>query len=177
MGVLASARGLSLLFIVLAFLAAASSAAERTMRAAGVADLDGIWRQVGAVVIDPKLDRNDRWFTAKQFFRFPNDGGFKHVLVDPDADPSRTTPSPGQRVMLEQAPTVQRLAWKHLGLAWLKHPERPPQRIEFGLYLREAPAGPDGGAVTPRKGDLVLVFYSYSDPNAAMYYKLLRRLP
>jgi hypothetical protein len=162
---------------LLAFFAAAPSAADRPWRAAGMEDLDGIWRQVGAVVIDPKIDRNDQWFTAKQFFRFPGDGGFKHVLVNPDSEPSRATPTQPQRFMLERAPAVQRLAWKKRGMAWLKHPERPPQRIEFGLYLRDASAGPDGGAIKPRKGDLVLVFYTYKDPNVPMYYKLLRRLP
>jgi hypothetical protein len=152
-------------------------AAGHPWRAAEPDDLAGTWRQVGVVLLVPGLDRNDPWYSAKQFFRFPAGGGLKHVLVNPDRAPSRHTPTQGQRHMLENAPTVQHLTWRTSGIAILKHPERPPQRVDLGLYLRDAPTGPKGGAIEPRKGDLILAFYSYKDPNVAMYYRLLRRLP
>ena len=162
---------------LLALFTSTTLAADRPWRSAETADLAGIWRQVGVVVLAPKLDRNEPWFSAKQFFRFPAGGGFKHVLVNPDDEPSRITPTKMQRFMLEKGPTVQHLTWHARGIAVLKHPERPLQRVDFGLYLRDAPTGPKGGAIKPRKGDMILVFYSYKDPNAPMYYRLLRRLP
>jgi len=165
------------LWALLALFAPTAFAADLPWRAAETADLAGIWRQVGVVVLDSKLDRDDPWYSAKQFFRFPADGGFKHVLVNPDSEPSRIAPTKMQHFMLEKGPTVQHLAWRSRGIAFLKHPERPPQRVDFGLYLRSAPTGPRGGAIKPRKGDLILVFYAYKDPNAPMYYRLLRSLP
>lgn len=162
---------------LLTLFAPTSFAADRSWRAAEEVDLAGVWRQVGVVVLDPKLDRKDAWFSAKQFFRFTAEGGFKHVLANPDNEPSRITPTRMQRFMLYKAPTVQHLTWHSRGIALLKHPERPLQRIDFGLYLRDASTGPKGGAIKPRKGDLILVFYSYKDPNAPKYYRLLRRLP
>ncbi len=110
-------------------------------------------------------------------FRFPADGGFRHVLVNPDHEPTRITPTQMQQYMLEKGPTTQQLTWRARGIALLKHPERPLQRVDFSLYLRDAPVGPRGGAIKPRIGDLILVFYTYKDPNAPMYYRLLRRVP
>jgi len=150
-------------------------AADYPWRAAEQADLDGIWRQVGIVVLDPESDPNDPWFQAKQFFRFPSDGGLRHVLVNPDSEPERITPTKMQLFMLEEGPTVQTLTWRAKGIGILKHPERPQQRIDFGLYLRDAPTGPRSSAMKPKKGDLILVFYSYKDINAAVYYRLLRK--
>ena len=153
------------------------AAAELPWRAADQADLEGVWRQVGVVVLDPRSNRNDRWFQAKQFFRFPTEGGFKHVLVDPDSEPKRATPNKMQRWMLEEGPTVQRLTWRARGTGFLKHPERPQQRVDFGLYLRDAPTGPKDSPVKPKKGDLILVFYSYKDVNVPLYFRLLRKQP
>lgn len=176
-GAYCSARRWFCLWALTALFAPAAFAADLPWRAAETADLAGIWRQVGVVVIAPKLDRNDPWYAAKQFFRFPAEGGFRHVLVNPDSEPSRITPTQMQRFMLEQGPTVQQFTWHSRGIAILKHPERPPQRVDLGLYLRDAPTGPRGGAIRPRKGDLILAFYSHGDPNALMFYRLLRRLP
>jgi len=176
-GIRHRARRWFCLWTLLALFAPATFAADRPWRAAEITDLGGIWRQVGVVVLDPTLDGNDPWFAAKQFFRFPENGGFKHVLVNPDGEPSRITATNPQRFMLENGPMVQHLTWRARGIALLKHPERPPQRIDMGLYLRDAPTGPEGGAIEPRKGDLILVFYRYKDPNAPVYYRLLRRLP
>lgn len=161
----------------LALCAMAVVAADAPWRAAHVADLGGIWRQVGVVVLDAKSDPKIPWFQAKQFFRFPADGGFKHVLSNPDSEPDRETPSQMQRWMLEEGPTVQKLTWRSPGIAFLKHPERPQQRVDFGLYLRDAPTGPKNSPVTPRKGDLILVFYSYKDVNVPVYFRLLRQQP
>ena len=166
-----------LVLILSAPAAAGVFAAEFPWRAAEEADLDGIWRQVGVVVLDPESDREDPWFQARQFFRFPPEGGFRHVLINPDSEPERTTPNEMQLYMLQQGPTVQTLEWHARGIGFLKHPERPRQRIDFGLYLRDAPTGPNNSAIEPRRGDLILVFYSYRDINAAWYYRLLRKQP
>jgi hypothetical protein len=165
------------LAVLCAFAPAGTRAADLPWRAVEQADLEGIWRQVGVVVIDPDRDRADPWFQATQFFRFPSDGGFRHVLVNPDSEPQRTAPTAIQLVMLEEGPTVQELTWRARGIGILKHPERPQQRIDFGLYLRDAPSGPGNGAVKPKKGDLILVFYSYKDINVPLYYRLLRKQP
>ena len=153
------------------------AAADLPWRAAQQGDLDGTWRQVGVVVLDPKSDRNDPWFQAKQFFRFPPDGTYRHVLVNPDSEPERTTPTKMQRWMLEEGPSTQRLTWRVPGIGFVKHPERPPQRIDFGLYLRDAPTGPHNAPLKPRKGDLILVYYSYKDVNIPLYFRLLRKHP
>jgi len=152
-----------------------SYAAERPWRSIEQSDLDGIWRQVGVVVLLPSQDRNAPWYSAKQFFRFPP-GEFRHVLVNPDSEPERTTPNQIQLFMLEKGKATQTLTWHKRSIAWLKHPERPKQRIDFGLYLRDADTGPMGSKLKPRKGDLILVFYDYKDPNVAVYYRLLRKL-
>lgn len=165
------------LVIPLAFDPAGAFAAGYPWRAAEQADLDGIWTQVGVVVLDPESDAGDPWFQAKQFFRFPADGGYKHVLVNPDSEPGRATPNEMQLFMLNQAPTVQTLKWHSRGIGMLKHPERPQQRIDFGLYLRDMPTGPNNSALQPKIGDLILVYYDYRDVNAAWYYRLLRKLP
>jgi len=165
------------LLIVLVLGPGGVSASDYPWRAPGPADLDGIWSQVGVVVLDADSDAGDPWFQAKQFFRFPADGGYKHVLVNPDSEPGRATPNQMQLFMLTQAPTVQTLKWHSPGIGWLKHPERPQQRIDFGLYLRDAPSGPGNSALQPKKGDLILVYYDYKDVNAAWYYRLLRKLP
>ena len=166
-----------LLLALFALNPAGVAAADPASRAASQTDLAGIWRQVGVVVLDPKSDRTDRWFRAKQFFRFPADGGFRHVLIDPDSEPERATPNPGQRLMLEEGPSVQQLTWHKPGIGLLKHPERPQQRVDFGLYLRDAPSGPGNSQIKPKKGDLILVFYSYKDINLPVYLRLLRKLP
>jgi hypothetical protein len=152
-------------------------AAELPWKAAEIADLEGIWRQVGVVVLDPRSDPQDPWFQAKQFFRFPRDGGFKHVLVNPDSEPERTAPNAMQRLMLEEAPVVQKLSWHKRGVGLLKHPEHPQQRVDFGIYLHDAPKGLNNGAVEPRKGDLILIFYSHTNINLPVYYRLLRKQP
>jgi len=172
-------RALSSLYVLVLFALSQAEifAADYPWRSAEESDLEGIWRQVGVVVLDPKSDPADPWFQAKQFFRFPPDGGFKHVLVNPDAEPERTTPTAMQLFMLEEAPVIQKLTWHTRGIGLLKHPERPQQRIDFGLYLRDATTGPHDGAVRPKKGDLILVFYSYSDINDPVYYRLLRKQP
>jgi len=172
-----SALRLLYLWVALAFGSAGALAADYPWRAAEPADLEGIWRQVGVVVLDADSDAEDPWFQARQFFRFPADGGFKHVLVNPDREPARSTPNEMQLFMLTQAPTVQSLKWHSRGIGLLKHPERPQQRIDFGLYLRDAPTGPNNSALEPKQGDLILVFYDYRDINAAWYYRLLRKLP
>jgi len=82
-----------------------------------------------------------------------------------------------QRWMLEEGPTTQTLTWRSKGIGFLKHPERPLQRIDFGLYLRDAPTGPKNSPVKPKKGDLILVFYSYRDVNRPVYFRLLRKQP
>lgn len=150
-----------------------SLAAELPWRSVEQADLAGIWRQVGVVVLDPGSDPNDPWFQAKQFFSFPPEG-FRHVLVNPDSDPASTIPNEMQRFMLEEAPATQTLTWRSPSIGILKHPERPEQRIDFGLYLQDAPTGPNNSALTPKAGDLILVFYSYTDINEGLYYRLLR---
>ena len=169
-------RRLLLLFL-LAPASAGVLAADLPWRAPDRADLEGIWSQVGVVVLDQKVDPDDPWFQAKQFFRFPADGGYKHVLVSPDSEPERRTPNDMQLFMLTQAPTVQTLKWHARGIGLLKHPERPQQRIDFGLYLRDAPTGPNNSALQPKQGDLILVYYTYKDVNVAWYYRLLRKLP
>lgn len=151
-------------------------AAELPWQAADEANPGGIWRQVGVVVLDQGSDPDDPRFQAKQFFRFPGDGEFKHVLVNPDSEPQRTTPNAMQRLMREEGPVVQQLTWHKRGIGLLKHPEHPQQRVDFGVYLRDAPSGPNDGAVEPRKGDLILVFYSHTNINLPVYYRLLRRL-
>ena len=151
-------------------------AADNPWRAVEKEDLQGTWRQVDVVVLDDKSDKNDPWFQAKQFFRFP-DGGFKHVLVNPDNQPERKTPTEIQLFMLEEAPVIQKLTWHSKSIGILKHPERPQQRIDFGLYLRDASTGPRNTPLKPKKGDLILVFYSYKDINTAVYYRLLRKIP
>ena len=75
------------LAISLALYSAGVLASKPPWRAVDQADLEGIWSQVGVVVLDPESDPEDPWFRAKQFFRFPADGGFKHVLVNPDSEP------------------------------------------------------------------------------------------
>lgn len=164
-----------LLFAFGAINQSAIKAAELPWRAAEQSDLEGIWRQVGVVVLDPGSDRSDPWFRAKQFFRFPADGGFRHVLVNPDSEPGRETPNEFQLFMLNNGPGVQTLNWRARGIGMLKHPERPQQRIDFGIYLRDAPTGPANGAIEPKQGDLILVFYSYKDINTPLYYRLLRK--
>lgn len=151
----------------------ASVAAELPWRAAEQADLQGIWRQVGVAVLDPGSDPGDPWFQAKQFFSFPPDG-FRHVLVNPDSNPERLIPNEMQRFMLEEAPATQSLTWRSTGIGILNHPERPQQRIDFGIYLQDAPTGPNNSAMEPKTGDLILVFYSYTDINEGLYYRLLR---
>ena len=165
------------LLIPLALYSAGVFASNPPWRAVDEADLQGIWSQVGVVVLDPQSDADDPWFQARQFFRFPADGGFKHVLVNPDSEPERATPNEMQLFMLTRAPTVQTLKWHARSIGILKHPERPQQRIDFGLYVRDAPTGPNNSALQPKRGDLILVFYSYRDVNAAWYYRLLRKLP
>lgn len=155
----------------------AIQATELPWKAAHQADLEGIWRQVGVVVLDSASDPDDPWFQAKQFFRFPRDGGFKHVLVNPDSEPQRTAPNAMQRLMLEEGPVVQKLSWHKPGIGLLKHPEHPQQRVDFGVYLHDAPSGPNNGAVEPKKGDLILVFYSHTNINLPVYYRLLRKQP
>ena len=172
----AAVRGLYLL-VLFVLDTSGVAAADSPWRAAEPADMGGTWRQVGVVVLDPKSDHNDPWFQAKQFFHFPPGGGFKHVLVNPDSEPDRQSPNKMQRWMLEEGPTVQSLTWRSRGIGFLKHPERPQQRIDFGLYLRDAPTGPKNSPVKPRKGDLILVFYSYKDINIPLYFRLLRKLP
>lgn len=152
----------------------AASAADNPWRAAEQADLGGIWRQVGVVVLDPKTDRNAPWFQAKQFFRFPA-GEFRHVMVQSAKPTDGEALNKMQRWMLEEAPATQTLQWRSKGIALLKHPECPLQRIDFGLYLRDAPTGPKNSLVKPKKGDLILVFYSYKDINLPVYFRLLRK--
>lgn len=60
--------------------------------------------------------------------------------------------------MLEKGPTVQHLIRHTRGIALQKHPERPLQHVDFGRYLRDAPAGPKGDAIKPRKGERILFF-------------------
>jgi hypothetical protein len=165
-----------ILLSVLAVYSPGIAAADLPWRAAEQADLGGTWRQVGVVVLTSQIRRDDPWFQAKQFFRFP-EGGFRHVLVNPDSDPKREAPTTMQRRMLVEGPTTQTLTWRSKGIAWLKHPEHPRQRIDFGLYLRDAPSGPKNSPVKPKKGDLILVFYSHKDVNVPVYFRLLRKQP
>lgn len=153
-----------------------ASSADNPWRAATHADMGGIWRQVGVVVLDPKADRNDRWFQSRQYFRFP-EGEVRHVLVQSDKEPKGDSLTKMQRWMLEEATATQTLKWRSKGIAMLKHPERPLQRIDVGLYTRDAPTGPKNSPVKPKAGDLILVFYSYKDINVPVYFRVLRRQP
>jgi hypothetical protein len=165
------------LLVLLAAIPAGVSASDAPWKAAEPSDLEGIWRQVGVVVLDSETDSNDPWFQAKQFFRFPEEGGYRHVLANPDSQPGRLTPTEMQLFMLQQGPAVQTLKWHSRGIGLLKHPERPQQRVDFGLYLRDMPTGPLNGAVKPKQGDLVVMFYAYKDANLPWYYRILRKLP
>ncbi len=164
------AIGLLLIFLV------SAQAAQKPWRAASPSDIEGVWRQVGSVVLNPTIDKHHSWFTAKQFFRFLPDGGVKHLLVDPDNQPHLTGLTPMQTIIMNQSKPVQKLTWRAKGIAMLKHPERPPVRIDIGLYTENASSGPKGGKIKPEKGDLIIVFYEYKDINKASYYRLLRKL-
>jgi len=167
---------LSLLTALVAMIWASTCAAGAAWRAADSDDLKGIWRQAGVVVMDPKIDSSLPWFTSTQFFWFLPDGKLKHLQVDPDPQPGFEGMPPMLKNVMQKSPAIQTISWHSRGIALLKHPERPQQRIDLGIYLTDADAGPDGGKINPRKGDMIIVFYEYKDPNKPSFYRLLRKV-
>jgi hypothetical protein len=169
---------LSILMILLSALFASTLfAAKMPWNAATQADITGLWRQAGVVVLDSgEVDPSDDWFTAKQFFRFQRDGTVKHQLITPDANPELITQTDFQKQMMSNTKAIQSMKWRSPGIAFLKHPERPWVRMDMGIYQQDADSGPRGSHLKPKKGDLIVVFYDYKDVNKARYYRLLRRI-
>jgi hypothetical protein len=149
-------------------------AGDHPWHAATEKELLGVWRQVSVKLLTSGQDATLPWYHAKQYFGFRKNGGFKHLLVNPDNEPDRLDPNPFQMQMITQMPTTQTIQWKQPGIAFLKHPERPLQRMDMAIYDKATPPGPGGITVTARKGDLIIVFYDYKDINLARYVRLLR---
>lgn len=148
--------------------AAAEPPGARPFRGAVAQDFNGIWRQVDAVQVDAKLDFKHPWYTGPQlFWLFPD--GFKNMRLTSEA----SSPAELEKLIAiwRPAPVIQKVEWRGTGLALFRHPETPPQATEIGLYLRDANPLLPAGRVSPRKGDMIIVYYMNGDPS---FYRLLR---
>ena len=169
-------KGLLLLMFVLACVQA--YAGGEPYQYADPMEVTGTWRQVASKVIDRSLHKDDSWFKAKQFFRFTKDGGLNHVITNPDPKlyaEAPDLPRESTRRLLQQTP-IQTLTWKNRGVAVLKHPERPEQRVDFLLFSQNLDELFHDSSIKVRKGDLLLGFFHPYDYQKIVYYRLLRKL-
>lgn len=133
----------------------------------------GLWQQVEVVAMNPTLDITSPWFTDKQYFWFFANGDLKHLAIEFSSNSQQEGISAFHKSMMENTPAIQKIKWIKTGSAWLKHPERPAVHIGVVLCTQSVS---QAGKTIALKGDMLVVFHEYKNPNKPLYYRVLRKV-